>query len=110
MRGGCGIREFAHAVVDDLLDGGGYREVGSAVSDGVAGDSEESAALEECELFSQARVSVGDERRGGTVSDQSAPKQPTDKKWTTGRIVLAGIGLVALGLAAYWITYALLLN
>ncbi|MEC8761221.1 MAG: hypothetical protein VXY40_00510 [Actinomycetota bacterium] len=44
------------------------------------------------------------------MSDQSAPKQPTDKKWTTGRIVLAGVGLVALGLAAYWITYALLLN
>ncbi|MEC8762332.1 MAG: hypothetical protein VXY40_06235 [Actinomycetota bacterium] len=44
------------------------------------------------------------------MSEQPAPNQPAEKKWTVGRIVLAGIGLVALGLAAYWITYALLLN
>tara|TARA_B100000678_G_scaffold3802_1_gene3253 strand:- start:2434 stop:2658 length:225 start_codon:yes stop_codon:yes gene_type:complete len=50
------------------------------------------------------------DRRGGAVSEQPAQNQPAEKKWTVGRIVLAGIGLVALGLAAYWITYALLLN
>ena len=35
---------------------------------------------------------------------------PPAKKWTVGRIVLAVVGLAAVGVAAYWVTYALLLR
>ena len=38
-------------------------------------------------------------------------EQPTEKKkWTPGRIVLTGVGLVAVNVAAYWVTYVLLLR
>ncbi|WP_267490537.1 hypothetical protein [Microbacterium schleiferi] len=38
-------------------------------------------------------------------------EQPVEKKkWSAGRIVLAGVGNVALGVAAYWVTYLLLLQ